>query len=404
MGKGMAFELTCRNIPIECFCDSDPAKCGRYFAGYMVRTLDEMKRIYPEGSFQILLTLGSKTAANVKEDFIDNGIFARTDFYDEKEDPLRIMPLFVITSPDYEFPNLIPQELRENFRQLDENARKVIVEGLLVHYYCVENVDEFPSDCVGADFWDQLYGRLEIDRKRVIPWLNDIHKLRGATILEIGCGTGASTVALSEQGAIVTAIDTDAHSLEVSRIRLDAYGLSADVMNMNAAEITEKLPGRKFDLVIYFASLEHMTFRERIQSLRSAFNMLTDDGHVVFVEIPNRLWFIDLHTSHEPFYNWLPDDLAMEYSRFTPREGFNLGFDVSDAQDTLCFARWGRGVSYHELEVALGGRGCFQVTSTMSVFWNWPESAFKKILKMCGPQDMHEGFYDPYLYIAMRRG
>lgn len=403
VGKGMAVELKYREIPIECFCDSDPAKCATYFAGYTVRSVEEVKRDYPQGSFQILLTMGSKDAAKVKKDLINHGIFAESDFYDEEEDPLQLMPLFMIASPDYDLSNMLSQELTVNFRQLDESARKAVAEGLLVYYYCVEKIEDLPSDCAREDFWDHLFGRLDIDRKRVVPWLNEIHKLKGAAVLEIGCGTGASTVALCEQGARVTAIDANGQSLEVSKIRLGAYGLEADVRHINAEDISVVFEDRRFDLVIYFASLEHMTYRERIKSLRAAFQMLTPDGQVVLAEIPNRLWFVDQHTSNEPFYNWLPDDLAMEYSKFTPRKGFNQGFDVSDTQDILRFARWGRGVSYHELEVALGGREHIHVTSSLSSYLGVPDSVYKRFLKLCGPVEIHEGFYDPYLYIAMKR-
>lgn len=403
VGKSMAIELKFRGIPIECFCDSDKSKCGKNLVGYMVRSIDEIKHMYTEGTFLLLLTLGSKTAAAVKQDFINRGIFTECDFYNEIQDFHHIMPLFMITSPDYDFPCVIAQELSINFRRLSSGAEKTVERGLLSHYYCVDSVEDLTSDHLKSDFFDHLYGRLNMDRKKVIPWLDDIHKLNGASVLEIGSGTGASTVALCEQGAIVTAIDADLNSLEVSKIRLDAYGLNADVMHINAADILDIFADKRFDLIIYFASLEHMTFHERIKSLQAAFEMLTVDGHVVLVEIPNRLWFLDLHTSHEPFYNWLPDDLAMEYSRFTLREGYNLGFDLSDEQDMIRFARWGRGVSYHELEIALGDRNRIHVTSSMGKYWNFPDSVFKKFLKMCGPQDLHEGFYEPYLYIALKR-
>ena len=43
--------------------------------------------------------------------------------------------------------------------------------------------------------------RLVCDRMEVVPWLDATRSLRGVDILEIGCGTGVSTLALCEQGA-----------------------------------------------------------------------------------------------------------------------------------------------------------------------------------------------------------
>ena len=49
--------------------------------------------------------------------------------------------------------------------------------------------------------------RLSRDRVAVIPWLDRTRPLRGSRILEVGCGRGASTVALAEQGAELIALD-----------------------------------------------------------------------------------------------------------------------------------------------------------------------------------------------------
>ena len=65
------------------------------------------------------------------------------------------------------------------------------------------------------DLDDHSRRRLRVFRTQVIPWLESARTLSGARILEIGCGTGASTVALAEQGANVTAIDIDEESLLV---------------------------------------------------------------------------------------------------------------------------------------------------------------------------------------------
>jgi len=369
-------------------------KCGKEYCGYPVKSIEEVRE-YRQGEYFILITLSNKIASGVKKDLLDKKIFSAIDFYDEAEDPLHIMRFFMTVSPNAVIFDTVSKELKNNFRCIDGKDETKIKEGVLRYLY--KEIGGYSTRA----FQEHMFDRLEDDRRRVIPWLDNMHKLNGASVLEIGCGTGASTVTLCEQKAEVTAIDVDESAIEAANIRMDAYNLKADIRCLNAVDMLDAFCGKCFDFVIFYASLEHMTFDERINALRAAFEMLKPGGNVVLVEIPNRLWYIDEHTSKEPFYNWLPDLLAMEYSRYTQRKVFNNGFDAVSEVDVLNFARWGRGVSYHEIEIALGGKDRFRVRSSLGEFLKLPESTFKRLLKMIGPSGMHEGFYDPWLYIAL---
>ena len=86
------------------------------------------------------------------------------------------------------------------------------------------------------------------------------------------------------------------------------------------------------------------------------------------VETPNRLWYHDSHTSFLPYFHWLPDDLAFEYSRMSPRAGFRDCYRVPDAASRLHFLRRGRGVSYHEFDLALGPAAQLDVVSSLRTF------------------------------------
>jgi len=87
-------------------------------------------------------------------------------------------------------------------------------------------------------------------------------------ILQIGCGTGSSTVAFAEQGADVVGLDIDDRALAVAQQRLELYGLTeAQLLHGNAldhAVASEK----SFDLIMFFASLEHMLHSGRLEALR----------------------------------------------------------------------------------------------------------------------------------------
>jgi 2-polyprenyl-3-methyl-5-hydroxy-6-metoxy-1,4-benzoquinol methylase len=213
---------------------------------------------------------------------------------------------------------------------------------------------DIASEAGQADLRQHLFERLENDRNRVIPWIVDAAgPLLGKSVLEIGCGTGPSTVALAEQGAQLFACDEHEGSLRVAAERLECYGLRAELKCMRAGEMFESIADRQFDLIAFLAVLEHMTLDERLKALSEAWVRIKPGGHLVIDETPNRLWYFDGHTSFENFFLWLPDDLAARYSGRTPRSRFNQLFNDAEHFDSTAFARWGRGVSYHDLVLAL---------------------------------------------------
>src|SRR5439155_7437846 len=105
---------------------------------------------------------------------------------------------------------------------------------------------------------------------------------------------------------------------------------------------------------VYFASLEHMTHHERPQTLRSAWAMLKPGTLLCVADTPNRLWYYDDHTALTNFFHWLPDEIAMEYAARVPRPDFNRAFLPPEPPSAEKLARWGRGVSYHDFELAIG--------------------------------------------------
>lgn len=268
-----------------------------------------------------------------------------------------------------------PHHLLANQRSLSEEGKQQLVRSLRENYfsnpaYYQHPVEEYLSTEVGQrDLESHMDARLEGDRRSRVPWLDDVSTLDGATILEIGCGTGSSTVALAEQGANVTGVDIHEGSLKVAEDRCKAYNLNARFIHSNATEISKHIEFETFDFIIFFASLEHMTMAERLESLKTAWNRLSSGRYLVVTDTPNRLWYFDFHTSLTPFFFWLPDELALLYSGRTPRELYNKTFQAPTDEAKLLFSRWGRGVSFHDFEVAID---CpaeqLPVVSCMSLF------------------------------------
>ncbi len=86
---------------------------------------------------------------------------------------------------------------------------------------------------------------------RMIPF----ELLKGARVLEIGCGSGLHTELMAAAGAEVTAVDLTLHAIEATRKRLALKGLSADVIQADAESLP--LDSRSFDFVWSWGVIHH---------------------------------------------------------------------------------------------------------------------------------------------------
>ena len=314
-----------------------------------------------------------------------------------------------------------PKSLRDQQRVAAPDAERRLTASLTEYYfsykpYFPDPVPEYlDSDDGRNDLRQHLFGRLENNRNQVVPWIVEaIGPLCGKCLLEIGCGTGATTVALAEQGSTVIACDEHAGSIQVASDRLKCYGLEGKLMNMSAAECLSSAGDAQIDVILFLAVLEHMTLNERIAALRAAWARVKPGGWIVIDETPNRLWYFDSHTSQEPFFMWLPDDLAAKYSGRTPRPRYNRLFSRCHDADTVTFARWGRGVSYHDFVLAfdiepanLPVVSCKELflrekTGQIRGFSHTKWRKYEKFIHSLRP-DIHQGFFLPYLDIIMQR-
>lgn len=312
----------------------------------------------------------------------------------------------------------VPAMLARRFTPVLAAGRETIRQALLRDYFGKNDrwfQDGYLDTAEGRLECEQdITGRLQTVRERYIPWFNQFLPLQGARVLEIGCGTGIVSVAFAEQGASVTGVDIDPANLRVARERGVVHGLDVRFQAGSATDVKTMFSGECFDLIVFFASLEHMTCTERLQSIRDTWGMLADRGCWSVVETPNRLWVMDNHTSHLPFFAWLPDELAYRYSRYSPREAL-AGLYGDEATDgtMLDFQRRGRGMSYHEIELALDRDERFEVVSSLALWerrrnrlrgllWSLTsEARFEELLRRFGPP-IHRGFYQQSLNLLLR--
>src|ERR1019366_2657494 len=115
-------------------------------------------------------------------------------------------------------------------------------------------------EAIDAEF---LYGsRLFATLQQPLDLILPIPELRGARVLEIGCGMGLHTQTMAAAGAEVTAIDLTSTAVEATRRRLALKGLRAQVLQCDA----ENLPFQTgvFDFVWSWGVIHHSSRTARI--------------------------------------------------------------------------------------------------------------------------------------------
>ncbi len=190
---------------------------------------------------------------------------------------------------------------------------------------------------------DHMGGRVLAFRRRLIPQVLAFTNLRGLEILDFGCGTGSSVVALAEKakGGSITATDIDPDALEIAKLRLEYHDLADQVRLRLIPSVVEvgdlKMPDETFDFILANGVLEHVVpFSARPKVILEMWRLLKRGGLLFISETPNVLWPIDRHTTGLPVLPWLPPGLAYRIAVASGRHVSGTNFDV----------RGWRGMSY----------------------------------------------------------
>ena len=295
---------------------------------------------------------------------------------------------------------IVHKEIKQNFLEISKENIDLLTNKIKETY--IPTISNNISDeKLLSEIEEHVESRIFIDRIRVVPWLSKNINLENLQILEIGCGTGSSSITLAEQGANVLGIDIHKVSLDIAKLRSRVYDLDIEFLELSSIDI-HKL-GRKFDAIILYATLEHLTIEERLLTLERCKEILNKGGYLITIEAPNRLWYFDSHTSELPFFQWLPDNLAYRYSKFSPKESFSSNYLDSNYDHLTNFLRRGRGVSYHEFELVFEDLSKLNIISRLNrlVFTKSYINTFflKPLYKFFLKKQIKipKAFYDEYL-------
>jgi SAM-dependent methyltransferase len=123
------------------------------------------------------------------------------------------------------------------------------------------------------DFWDEAscgerlllpsqdragFASQAAERYRLEPYILDFARFdswRGKRVLEIGVGLGADHQRFVESGAAATGVDLTPRAVEMTRSRLEAFGLASDLRVADAEQLP--MPADEFDLVYSWGVIHH---------------------------------------------------------------------------------------------------------------------------------------------------
>lgn len=139
-------------------------------------------------------------------------------------------------------------------------------------------------DSFAARWWDtegDFRALHEINPLR-LDWIRQQVKLAGCKVVDIGCGGGILTEAMSAANATVTGIDMAEGPLAVARLHQHESGAEVDYRRCTAEELSEAEPGQ-YDVVTCLEMLEHVP--DPSQVIRSCAELIKPGGHVFFSTI-----------------------------------------------------------------------------------------------------------------------
>jgi 2-polyprenyl-6-hydroxyphenyl methylase/3-demethylubiquinone-9 3-methyltransferase len=139
-------------------------------------------------------------------------------------------------------------------------------------------------DAFASRWWDpqgEMKPLHDLNPLRV-DYIDACVALSGKRVLDVGCGGGLLTEAMTRRGAQVTGIDVADASLKVAKLHLYESELKIDYQRVTAEAFAEQHP-RSFDAVTCMEMLEHVPDPASI--VRACATLVRPGGHVLFSTI-----------------------------------------------------------------------------------------------------------------------
>lgn len=135
-------------------------------------------------------------------------------------------------------------------------------------------------DATAQRWWDPQgeFRPLHVLNPVRLDYIDERAGLRGRRVLDVGCGGGLLSEAMSKRGAAVTGIDLGAATLEVAELHALEAGLQIRYLRESAEDHARHSPGA-YDLVTCLEMLEHVP--EPASVLRALHALVKPGGDIV---------------------------------------------------------------------------------------------------------------------------
>jgi ubiquinone/menaquinone biosynthesis C-methylase UbiE len=152
-----------------------------------------------------------------------------------------------------------------------------------------------------AEIWDSVslaydadqYWRLPENKANLEVLLTHIGHAEGKQILEMGCGSGYTSMALAQRGARCTLLDLSPEALRVAAESFARAGLPPPTLVREDA-LTTTLPANTFDIAWNGGVIEHFFDSGKVLLIRQMLRVVKPGGMVIIL-VPNRLcWYFQI--------------------------------------------------------------------------------------------------------------
>jgi 2-polyprenyl-6-hydroxyphenyl methylase / 3-demethylubiquinone-9 3-methyltransferase len=152
---------------------------------------------------------------------------------------------------------------------------------MTTHAHNIDQAEVEKFDSQASRWWDTdgPFRPLHDLNPARLAFVQSCIPLRGCTVVDVGCGGGLLSEAMTREGALVTGIDASAATLSVARLHAQMGALSIDYRCISAGELAAAEPASR-ELVTCLELLEHVP--DPLSLIEACARLAKPGGTVVF--------------------------------------------------------------------------------------------------------------------------